>query len=244
MIDPEKIVDIFPEYVPENPSENLMNIRIRDLLTMRTGLENPLFFCDSPERYTTKDWIKAFFDASFSDVPGTYFRYSNFGTFMVSCAIEKKAGVNLLEYLRYRLFEPIGIGNPDWTLDPKGHVHAANGWYVTIDELARFGHLMLGMGEYNGKQLVPREYMLEATSTIVPQDFPGLKDCTGDRSIGYGYYFFRKPDGNSFSVDGNYGQYCITLPAKDAVVVVMSLEGGDRYNKIGDYLWRDLISKL
>ena len=74
---------------------------------------------------------------------------------MISCAIEKRAGVNLLEYLRNRFFEPLGIGNPDWTLCPKGHVHAANGLYVNIDEFTRYGQMILHKGNYNGKQLVP-----------------------------------------------------------------------------------------
>ena len=95
--------------------------------------------------------------------PGTEWLYSNFNTYMISCAIEKRAGVNLLEYLK-SLFEPLGIGNPDWTLCPKGHVHAANGLYVNIDEFTRYGQMILHKGNYNGKQLVPESYMKMATS--------------------------------------------------------------------------------
>lgn len=123
----EKIVDIFPEYAPENPDGYLGDVTLENMLTMTTGLESSLFFCDWPERYTTPDWIRYFFEnAKVIKKPGTEWLYSNFNTYMISCAIEKRAGVNLLEYLRNRFFEPLGIGNPDWTLCPKGHVHAAN----------------------------------------------------------------------------------------------------------------------
>ena len=160
----EKIVDIFPEYAPENPEGYLGDVTLENMLTMTTGLESSLFFCDWPERYTTPDWIRYFFEnAKVIKKPGTEWLYSNFNTYMISCAIEKRAGVNLLEYLRNRFFEPLGIGNPDWTLCPKGHVHAANGLYVNIDEFTRYGQMILHKGNYNGKQLVPESYMKMAT---------------------------------------------------------------------------------
>lgn len=76
---------------------------LENMLTMTTGLESSLFFCDWPERYTTPDWIRYFFEnAKVVNKPGTQWLYSNFNTYMISCAIEKRAGVNLLEYLRNR----------------------------------------------------------------------------------------------------------------------------------------------
>lgn len=127
--------------MPEDPGSYLPKVTLEHLLTMTGGLENSLFFCDWEERYTTKDWIRYFFtNAVFANEPGSQWLYSNFNTYMLSCAIEKRAGTNLLEYLRNRFFEPLGIGNPDWTLCPIGHVHAANGLYVTIDEMANYGN--------------------------------------------------------------------------------------------------------
>ena len=170
----EKIVDIFPEYAPENPEGYLGDVTLENMLTMTTGLESSLFFCDWPERYTTPDWIRYFFEnAKVIKKPGTEWLYSNFNTYMISCAIEKRAGVNLLEYLRNRFFEPLGIGNPDWTLCPKGHVHAANGLYVNIDEFTRYGQMILHKGNYNGKQLVPESYMKMATSNLVDNSAAG-----------------------------------------------------------------------
>lgn len=75
----------------------------------------------------------------------------------------------MLNYLRYRLFEPIGIPNPDWTLCPQGHCMAANGLYLTIDELARFGHLLLHEGALNGKQIVPKTLLwMPAENISIP----------------------------------------------------------------------------
>jgi CubicO group peptidase (beta-lactamase class C family) len=122
----ERLCDSFEAYLPQKPQHSLETLTVRDMLTMTTGLAHPLFFADSPERYTTQDWIKYFFEkGDFSVENGARFLYSNFNTYMVSCLIEQKAGQNLLEYLRYRLFEPIGIHSPEWTFCPRMHAHAA-----------------------------------------------------------------------------------------------------------------------
>jgi len=234
----ERICDAFPEYVPENPSPNLTDIRLTDMLTMTTGLKSPLYFADDPERYTTKDWIKPFFDAEFTKRPGEQFLYSNFNTFVLSCLIEKRAGTNLLYYLWDRLLEPIGIGNPEWTLDPNGHVHAANGLYLTIDEMANIGQLLLQKGEWKGKQLVPADYIEEATGqrTMIPGP-PG--SYARDIWNGYGYFFWINPDG-SYRADGKLGQYIMVLPEKDAVIATMSLEGKSIFSAV----WEEIAQKL
>jgi len=227
----EKICDAFTEYVPENASRNLLDLQVKHMLTMTTGLENSLFFADSPERYTVKDWIDYFFHAEFTHKPGEQFLYSNFNTYMVSCLIERRAGQNLLEYLRNRLFEPIGIGNPDWTLCPKGHVHAANGLYFNIDELGNFGQLLLQEGVYNGKQIVSAEYLREATADHVKCAGINTEDANFH---GYGYQFWRTPIADTFMCDGNYGQYCLVIPKKECVISILSFEAD--YGRIKEIL--------
>ena len=219
-----------------------VGIALDEGLIQLDGLESSLFFCDWPERYTTPDWIRYFFEnAKVVNKPGTQWLYSNFNTYMISCAIEKRAGVNLLEYLRNRFFEPLGIGNPDWTLCPKGHVHAANGLYVNIDEFTRYGQLILHKGKYNGKQLVPEEYMKVATSNLVDNSAAGSPGNLYS-GFGYGYQFVMNPEAGSYRSDGNYGQFCLAFPDKDAVVTVMSLEGD--FQKIGNHLWTTVVPEL
>ena len=238
----ERIVDIFPEYVPAQPGPYLPGITLEHLLTMTSGLESALFFCDHRARYTTRDWLAYFFNARFAYPPGTRWLYSNFNTYILSCAIERRADLNLLEYLRDRLFEPLGIGNPDWTLCPMGHVHAANGLYVTIDELSHYGEMLAGMGAYRGRQIVPRSYMERASSRLVDNSSCRNPDNAAYAGYGYGYQFLCNPDGRSFRSDGNYGQFCIAHPDKAAVVAVMSLEGN--YPRIGTLLWQDVVNNL
>ncbi len=228
----EKLCDAFAEYVPENASEYLLKTRVRHMLTMTTGLANGLFFADWPERYQVKDWVHYFFHAPFDHEPGERFLYSNFNTYMIGVLIEKRCGQNLLNYLRNRLFEPIGIGNPEWTLCPLGHCYAANGLNVNIDELGRFGELLLRRGNWDGKQLIPAEYLKEATSKQV-ETISGRKEY--NETFGYGYQFWMTPLPDTFLCSGNYGQYCLIMPGKDTVLSVMSFEG-NRHKGIRDIL--------
>ena len=218
----ETISDSFREHLPEMPSPYLLRLTPHHLLTMNSGLKDPLFFSDSPERYQLKDWISHFFHADFTKEPGTDFLYSNLNTYILSCLIEKRAGMNLLEYLRNRLFEPLEIGNPDWTLCPQGHVHAAFGLYLNIDELSRFGEMLRGNGLFEGKQLVPEEYMKQA---FRKQTFS--KDTFGSDAFrhGYGYQFWCTPVEGVRLCFGGYGQFCLVWPKKDLVCSILSFEG-------------------
>lgn len=235
----ELIYPYFESFFPKNACENLYKIRIIDLLTMSSGLETPLFFCDDSPRYYVKDWIKYFFhNGAFVHEPGSHFLYSNFNTYILSCIIEKKSGQNLLEYLRYRLFEPIGIGNPDWTLCPMGHCMAANGLYVTIDELSNFCHLVLNKGAYQGKRIVSSNYVEDACKKHIDSYNP-MAERADYQNYGYGYFIYMAPIPGAIIFSGNYGQYCLICPEKQAVFCVMSLDGND-HKKIRD----DLIDSV
>lgn len=225
----EKICDSFTEYLPENPSENLLGLTVRHLLTMTTGFDHALFFGDDPERYITEDWIAHFFKQDFAYKPGERFLYCNFNTYMLSCLIEKKAGVDTLEYLKPRLFTPLEIYSPDWTRCPKGHIYAANGLYMTIDEFGRFGQMLLDGGVYNGKRIVSKEYIDEASKCQLSAEWNGH----------YGYHFWINRDG-SYRADGKYGQYIIVVPEKDIVVSVQSLNDGNFFQDI----YEGFIEKL
>lgn len=85
----DKVCDIFPEYVKQMTSPNLLKVTIRHLLTMTSGLDRTLFFCDWPARYFVRDWIQYFFNVNFPHTPGSVYVYSNFNTYMVTCCIER-----------------------------------------------------------------------------------------------------------------------------------------------------------
>ena len=211
----DRLCEAFPEYLPEQPQESLLTLTVRDMLTMTTGLAGPLFFGDDPERYQTQDWISYFFAQDFPHPNGERFLYSNFNTYMLACMVERRAGMPFMEFARPRLLEPIGILSADWTTCPCGHVHAANGLYITIDELANFGQMVLQDGTFLGRRVVSQEYLREATRNQMP---------AAETRVKYGYQFWLPEDESYFYASGKFGQYCIVLPDKDAVIAVQSLD--------------------
>ena len=227
----DKVCDILPDYVQPHTSSHLLECRVRHLLTMSSGLGAPLFFADMRDRYFVRDWAAYYFSVTFPHRPGTVFMYSNFNTYMVGRCIERRFGQPLLEYLRPRFFEPLGIGNPDWFSCPLGHTAAAYGLHVTIDEIGRFGEFVLRGGQWNGKQLLDEAYVREATSSQIDTLLcpASLREVGFDPSLfqhGYGYQFWKTPLEGTILSFGNYGQICLVMPDKNMVFCCQSFAGG------------------
>ena len=202
------VLDHFRQDAPEAVSENLKQMRLRHLITMSMGFESPMLMGAQRPKMTEKDWVKYVLRAPVIHKPGTVFQYNNAGPYLLGILIQRKTGQSLVDYLMPRLFTPLGIERPVCENDPLGNTFGAGGLFLTIDELHLFGQLLLQNGEWNGKQLIPAEWVKEATSKQVENG-----------SEGYGYLFWAGPEG-SFRADGKYGQFVILMRDKNAVVTV------------------------
>jgi hypothetical protein len=226
----DPVISFFPEETPANPSENLKSMRIRDLLRMNTGHdEDPT----GKVREDTLNWVRAFLSLPVEHKPGTRFVYNSAGTFMMSAIIQKVSGQTLLEYLRPRLFEPLGIENPTWDTAPGGICIGGWGLKIRTVDIASFGQLYLQKGLWNGKQLIPEEWVEEATSLQTSNG----SNPDSDWDQGYGYQFWRCRHG-LYRGDGAFGQYCIVFPEQDAVLAINSGTGdmGAIMNLVWDHL--------
>lgn len=237
----EKVSDSFPEYTYNIIDPNILDITVQDLLTMSSGLRDKLFAGGHKLRKTTRDWTQYFFEkGEFIRKPGEEFLYSNFNTYLLSHLLEKKTGKNLLEYTRYRLFEPLGIGNPDMKPCPMGHTIGAFGLSIDVDELGYFGEMLLNRGEYEGKRIVSGEFIDKmitprfSTDKILHRNEPQTFD--------YGYQIWIDSQNKCFNLWGVFGQYCIVLPEKNAVVTVVSLEEDDL--SVRNRIWKDIILQI
>ncbi|MCL2852239.1 MAG: beta-lactamase family protein [Defluviitaleaceae bacterium] len=235
----EKVADSFPDCVYDVTNPYALDITVRDMLLMSAGVEKPMFFRDSPERATVRNWPRYFYEQSvFLRPPGEKFLYNNADTYMLGCLVERKAGVNLLEYMRYRLFEPLGIGNPDMTSCPLGHTVAANGMAINIDEMGRFCEMMLRGGVYNGKRIVSEEFCKAALAPQIKTDVP-LFVTKGGGSFDYGYHFWVDTENNVSFLNGILGQRCVIIPEKDAAAMVLSLEQNEQ--RLSELFWDQVV---
>jgi CubicO group peptidase (beta-lactamase class C family) len=216
----DPVISFFPHQLPENVSENLKALRVKDLLSMSAGQE------PDPSWKVTRetDWIKAFFETPLVRQPGTEFLYNTLATYMVSAILQQVTGQRVIDYLKPRLFDPLGIEGMDWETDPNGISVGGWGLRVKTEDMAKLGQLYLQQGVWNGKQLLPKDWIEEATSAVMEDSAPYLPDslkAKSDWAQGYGYQFWRCRFG-AYRADGAYGQYIIVIPELDVVIAITS----------------------
>jgi len=224
----DKVLALFPNDTPSEPSENLKAMRVRDLLRMSTGHQ------DGPAVAPDKMSARTFLAQPGPFKPGTHFLYNTAAAFMLSAIVQKPTGQTVLDYLRPRLFEPLGISQPVWGTNFQGITLGGYGLSLRTEDVARFGQLYLQNGNWNGKQLIPASWIEAATALQVSTG----SDPSKDFEQGYGYQFWRGRHGTYFGI-GWAGQYCLILPHQDAVVIITA--GLGDMNEIFDLVWKHLL---
>jgi CubicO group peptidase (beta-lactamase class C family) len=228
----DQVLKFFPEDAPAEPSANLKAMRVRDLLRMATGNQT-----EAQIRNDNTPWTKTFLSHPVPFKPGTHFLYNSPSTYMLSAIVQKVTGMTVLDYLKPRLFEPLGIDNPTWVASPQGISAGAYGLSVRTEDIARFGQLYLQKGKWKGKQLIPAAWVDEATAR---QTANGSAP-TSDWDQGYGYQFWRSRH-NTYRGDGAFGQYCMVMPELDAVVAITS--GVRDMQAVMNLVWTKLLPAM
>ena len=208
----DEVVKVFADDAPAEPSNHLKAMRLRDLLCMSTGHQT-----EPPLRGQEAPWTKVFLAHPVEHKPGTHFLYNTPATYMQSAMVQKATGMTVLEYLRPRLFEPLGIENPTWGASAQGITLGGYGLNLRTEDIAKFGQLYLQRGAWQGRQLVPAAWVDAATARQVSNGSNPLSDW----DQGYGYQFWRSRHG-CYRGDGAFGQYCLVMPEQDAVLVITS----------------------
>jgi CubicO group peptidase (beta-lactamase class C family) len=228
----DPVLKFFPDDAPAEPSNNLKAMRVRDLLRMATGHQA------EPQLAASKQpWTKTFLAQPVPFKPGTHFLYNTPATYMLSAIVQKATGQTVLDYLRPRLFEPLGIENPTWGTSPQGVSLGGYGLSVRTEDIARFGQLYLQKGMWHGRRLVPSEWVEAATARQTANG----SNPNSDWDQGYGFQFWRCRHG-AFRGDGAFGQFCIVMPEQDAVVAITS--GVRSMQAVLDLVWDDLLPAM
>jgi CubicO group peptidase (beta-lactamase class C family) len=235
----DEVLKFFPEDAPAEPSANLKSMRVRDLLRMNTGHQSEAPLWRPPAGTNTPDdpWTKKFLAHPVPFKPGTHFLYNSPATYMLSAIVQKVTGTTVLDYLRPRLFEPLGIENPSWVSSPQGITAGAYGLLARTEDIARFGQLYLQKGVWKGRQLVPAAWVEEATRLQTSNG----SSPRSDWDQGYGYQFWRSRH-NSYRGDGAFGQYCLVIPEHDAVVAITS--GVRNMQAVMNLVWEKLLPAM
>ncbi len=210
----EKLIDIFPEDCPEVISENLAACTIHHLLCMSCGQESEI-------RDQSSEWRKSFLAHPFLHAPGTFYKYNTPGTDMLAAVIRKKTGLQVTEYLRPRLLDPLGIKDIYCAQhsDDLHTEHGGGGMKLKLEDMAKFTQFMLQDGTWEGKSLLKDWY--KARAGVKQMETAG--DSEGhvyDWACGYGYQCWMGPLPESFRADGAFGQFGLVYPTLDLCIII------------------------
>jgi len=211
----DKVISFFPYSLPDSISDYMRKLTVQNMLMMSTGQDQ------EPRRGANDDQIKSFIADVPAKEPGTVFKYNNTATFMLSAIVQQVTGQTVFDYLMPRIFQPLAIRGIDWDLNPQGINLGMIGLRLRTEDMAKFGQLLMQNGVWNGKQLLPKEWIKEATSFKIESDDPmsKLPKELSDWKQGYCYQMWRGRN-NSVRIDGMAGQFVMLFPDKDAFVVL------------------------
>lgn len=210
----QPIVSFFPDRTIANRDGWKERITVRHLAGMSSGLEceaEP----DEPtldEMRASPDWVQFVLDREVVSEPGTVFVYCSPGMHLLSAILQQATGETALEFARANLFGPLGIEDVLWPADPQGHSRGWGDIYLHPLDAARLGYLWLRGGDWDGNQIVSREWVESSSSTQIE---------TG-RDDAYGHGFWVMTGGDSFpefAAIGRGGQRIGVLPTLDIVIV-------------------------
>ena len=224
----QKMMDFFPEVADQITDPRKKQITIWDMLQMRAGYPweetDPALW----DGLLSGHYPPLIEDFPLVSDPGTKFHYSNLTSNWLGIIVARACGTDLKSYAEEHLFLPIDAEVGDWGQDRDGHYNGCGDLHFTARDAAKFGLLYLAEGEYEGKQVVPADWVKESQQTYSEHVNSGAprsgKISRYFRDIGYGYQWWsaRVGDRRFNYAAGHGGQLIVLLDDLDMIIVVTS----------------------
>ena len=192
--------------IPALLSPRMRAITVRHLLTMTAGV-----IFNEMGAVTETDWVRSYFESSVAFTPGTRFAYNSMNSYILSVIVERITGKTLSSFVTERIFTPLGIPQTLWEACPHGHTKGGWGLYLSIADMLKLGELIRNQGSFDGKAVVPRDWIAKMTRAHaeVPERI-GAFD--------YGFHIWVARDRTSVLCNGMLGQN-IWIHPKNRLVV-------------------------
>lgn len=225
--------DMVIKYLPELKGTGYQKVSIKHCLQMSSGVQWVEDYADAESdigRFTmhfsmNKPVNDYLLTVKPDKEPGSYNHYVSMDTQVLGAILAKVLdGKSLSTYLKEKIWDPIGMEHDaQWLIDETGMEFALGGLNVTIRDYAKLGLLYLNNGFWNGKQIVPAEWIQKSIS----QDGPHLQSGENIRSssiFGYGYQWWIPIErmGNDYFASGIYNQHIYVNPEKEIVIAKTS----------------------
>lgn len=203
-----RIVSIFDKKLSALARLRLNDVTVRHLLTMTSGI-----LYNEAEAMADEEWLKGSLNSLTAGDPGKKFRYNSMNTYLLSALVKEVSGQGLMDYLRPRLWEPLGIRNVFWETCPEGIERGGWGLYLCPEDFAKLAQLVMQNGKWNGKQLISSGYIRRATRPLVsvPENY-GAFD--------YGFQFWSGRKHDCFLFNGMLGQNALGFRNNGIIVII------------------------
>jgi CubicO group peptidase (beta-lactamase class C family) len=208
----QPIKSFFEDYFAANPNPDKENITLKDLLTMRSGLETTSFH-NYGAWVLSDNWVEFALDQPMEDRPGGDMMYSTGTSHLLSVIIAKATDMSTKAFAEKHLFGPMGIVPGGWDRDPQGYYMGGNNLALRPADMLKIGQMVMDGGIYDGKRIVSEQWLRDSFQTYTRSNY---------NPYDYGYMWWKRPVGD-FMVHfawGFGGQYIFMIPELNAVVVI------------------------
>jgi len=236
----DTVVSHFGEFDADITDPRSRSVRVRHVAAMASGHTREM--ASEALARDPAEPVRGFLLIPPDREPGTVFAYSQPCTYTLASIVQRNARMPLTQYLRPRLFDPLGIGHVGWHTWPPGREQGFSGLHARTEDIAKLGQLYLQRGRWDGIQLIPEQWVAEATSIQIdnsPQT-ENPDEPNPDWAQGYGFQFWMARHG--YRGDGAFGQFCVILPEHDTVIVTTACTLD--MQAVLDAMWTHLLPGL
>jgi len=219
------VVSFFPDRTIANLDDRKARVTVRHLTRMVGGLETD---CQDDEGTIDRmrsqpDYVQAALDRPMISEPGTEFCYDSPGMHLLSAILQEATGMTALDFARQNLFEPLGIQEAIWELDPQGYSRGWGDLHLLPEDAAKIGYLWLHRGQWDGKQIVYESWMLDSVK-------PHSLFVGDDTAYGNGWWISL----GDYYASGRGGQKIHVIATRNTVVVTTG--ANFEYDDINEWL--------
>ena len=223
----DSVNDPLGKYIPEFVGTDLENIPIKACLQMASGIdfnEDTDMNSFSMRTLMGTPAMEVIAGYGVQEPPFTYRRYLSINTEILGQVIKNATGKGLGEYMEAKLWTRIGSAHDAyWTLN-NGTELANGGLSISLRDYARFARLYLHEGNWNGEQLLPRDWIRDSLDISADYSKPGANN-DGYNAIGYGYqWWVPEGDQGEFMAIGVYGQFLYVNPEQNVIIVKVNAD--------------------